>query len=55
MLQEKKKFHNFQINAFLIKGKHQINNDTKKKVKFDISFYFVETNHKSIFFKFFLR
>ena len=40
---------------FLFKGNIKINNDTKKKVKFDISFYFVETNRKGIFCKFFLR
>ena len=39
---------------FLFNGNIKINNDIKKKIKFDISFYLEETNHKRIFYKFFL-
>ena len=67
MLQEKQSLHNFQkkknqktsfflgCKDFSLKFNYQnikINNDTKKT--FDISFYFVETNNKSIFCNFFL-
>ena len=31
---------------FLLKGNIRINNDTKKKINVDISFYFVDTNQK---------
>ena len=39
---------------FLFNGNIKINNDIKKKIKFDISFYLEETNHKRIFYKFLL-